>query len=122
MAEVIDALSLSPLKRVVVVDTERRVKGIISDVDVLSQVQEAARPGLLGTLAGWARGKPGRLPTAALQRSRGRERMAADMMNRDVVTVTETTPVQATIERMMTTRRKILPVVDAQEHLVGMVG
>ena len=44
------------------------------------------------------------------------------MMNRDVVTIAETTPVQATIERMMTTRRKVLPVVDAQGHLVGMVG
>jgi CBS domain-containing protein len=122
MPEVIDALILSPLKRVVVVDTEHRVKGIISDVDVLSQMQEEARPGLLGALTGWARGKPGRLATAALQTPHGKARIAADLMNRDVVTVTETTPVQATIERMVTTRRKVLPVVDAQGHLVGMVG
>jgi len=119
---VIDALILSPFKRVVVVDTEGHVKGIISDVDVLSQMQEEVRPGLLGTLAGWARGKPGRLPTATLQTPHGKARIAADLMNRDVVTVTETTPVQATIERMLTTRRKVLPVVDAQGVLAGVVG
>ncbi len=45
--EVIDALILSPIKRVVVVDAEQRVKGIISDVDVLSQMQAAMRPSLL---------------------------------------------------------------------------
>ena len=122
LPEVIDALILSPLKRVVVIDTEGHVKGIISDVDVLSQMQEEVRPGLLGTLASWARSKPGRLPTATLQTSHGKARIAADLMNRDVVTVTEMTSVQATIERMMTTRRKVLPVVDAQGHLVGIVG
>jgi len=47
---------------------------------------------------------------------------AADVMNRDVVTVTDTTSVQETIETMIATRRKILPVVDAQGQLVGVVG
>lgn len=96
LSEVIDALIFSPLKRVVVIDTEGHVKGIISDVDVLSQMQEEVRPGLLGTLAGWARSKPGRLPTATLQTSHGKARIAADLMNRDVATVNEMTSVQAT--------------------------
>ena len=43
-------------------------------------------------------------------------------MNRDVVTVTETATVQETIERMMTMGRKVLPVVDSQGLLVGVVG
>jgi CBS domain-containing protein len=43
-------------------------------------------------------------------------------MNREVVTVTETATVQETIERMMTMGRKVLPVVDNEGHLVGMVG
>lgn len=122
LAEVIDALILSPLKRVLVVDRERKVKGIISDVDVLSRMQEDVRPGLLRTLAGWARGKPGRLPTGLLQTHPGKARVAADVMNQEVVTVTETTSVQETIERMMVTGRKILPVTDAQGHLAGVVG
>ena len=54
--------------------------------------------------------------------SPGKARVAADLMNRDVVTVTETTSVEKTIERMMTMGRKVLPVVDNQGHLVGVVG
>jgi CBS domain-containing protein len=37
------------------------------------------------------------------------------------VTVTTTTSVQETIEKMMATGRKILPVVDAEERLVGTI-
>src|SRR5205823_13573510 len=91
-----------------------------SDVDVLSRLQGEARPGLLSTLTSWARGKPGRLPTGLPPPGKGR--VAADLMNRDVVTVTETATVQETIERMMTMGRKVLPVVDSQGHLVGVVG
>jgi len=43
-------------------------------------------------------------------------------MNRDVVTVSEMTSVQKTIERMMTMGRKVVPVVDVQGRLVGVVG
>jgi CBS-domain-containing membrane protein len=122
LSEVIDALVLSPVKRVIVVDADRHVKGIISDVDVLARVQEEGRPGLLRALAGWARGKPERLPTGALQTHTGKARIAADIMNRDVAMVSETTSVQRTIEQMIATRRKVLPVIDAQDHLVGVVG
>ncbi|MDQ2718068.1 MAG: CBS domain-containing protein, partial [Chloroflexota bacterium] len=122
IADVIDALIISPFKRVIVVDEARRVRGIISDVDVLARMQEEVRPRLLTMLAGWARGTAGRLPTGALRAPQGKARVAADIMNREVVTVPETTPVQETIEHMMVTRRKALPVVDAQERLVGVVG
>jgi len=122
LSEVIDALVVSPLKRVIVVDADRRVKGIISDVDILARMQEDIRPGLLTLLTGWARGKPGQLPSGALQTHAGKARVAADIMNRDVVTVINTTAVQETIERMIATRRKVLPVLDAQGHLVGVVG
>ena len=122
IAEVIDALILSPLKRVIVVDSQGHVQGIISDVDMLLRLQKEGRPGLLGTLASWARGKPGRLPTGLQQTSPGKAKVAADLMNRDVVTVTETATVQETIERMMTMGRKVLPVIDSQGHLVGVVG
>jgi CBS domain-containing protein len=52
----------------------------------------------------------------------GGDSVAADVMNQEVITVTETTSVQETIERMMATGRKVLPVVDTQGHLVGVVG
>jgi CBS-domain-containing membrane protein len=121
LAEVIDALILSPQKRVFVVDTEGRLQGIISDIDVLTRLQDEVRPGVLHLFTNWARGKPGRLPTGALRTHTGKARVAADVMNRSMVTVTETIPVQETIERMMTTGRKVLPVVDTQNHLQGVV-
>jgi CBS-domain-containing membrane protein len=121
LADVIDALLISPVKRVIVVDSERRVKGIISDVDVLTRIQEEARPRVLDMLAGWARGKP-RPTTGTLRTHTGKARVASDLMNMDVVTVTGATPVQDTIEKMIVTHRKVLPVIDAQERLLGVVG
>jgi len=122
LSEVIDALLVSPLKRVVVLDADHRVTGIISDVDVLGRMQTEVRPGLLAMLTNWARGMPTRVPTGALQNSVGKVRTAQDIMNREVVTVHESASVQETIERMMSTKRKILPVTDTHTHLVGVVG
>jgi CBS domain-containing protein len=120
--EVIDELILSPLKRVIVVNAAHRVQGIISDIDVLSRIQQEVRPNLLNVLTGWARGKPGSLSTGTLQTHTGMARVAADVMNRDVITVPGTTTVQETIERMIVNGRKVLPVVNAQGQLVGVVG
>ena len=120
--EVIDALILSSLKRVIVVNREQRVVGVISDVDVLARIEDEMRPGLLTLLTSWTHGKRGRLPTGALRTHTGKASTAADIMNRDVVTVTESTSVQEAIERMMVTHRKVLPVIDKQGHLLGVVG
>jgi len=120
--EVIDALILSPLKRVVVVDHERRVKGIISDVDVLARMQEDMRPGLLSLLTGWASGRQKRSHSGLLRAHTGKAQVASDIMNREVVTISEKATVQETIEQMIATHRKILPVVNVEGQLVGIVG
>ncbi len=122
MAEVIDALITSPYKRVLVVDQEQRVCGIISDVDVLLRVQSGARQRWLDVLTGWARGKPGRVTTGLLQEPTGRARIARDLMNREVISVPAATPVQAAIETMLQTGRKMLPVLDEAGRLQGIVG
>ncbi|MBV9229172.1 MAG: CBS domain-containing protein, partial [Chloroflexi bacterium] len=122
LAEVTDALILSPFKRVIVIDDERRVKGIISDVDVLARMQEDMRPSLLTWLTGRSRNRQKRPVTASLRAHLPKAQVAADIMNREVVTVLETASVQETIERMIATRRKILPVVRTQGQLVGIVG
>ena len=122
LAEVIDALILAPLKRVIVVDSERRMQGIISDVDVLARMREDMRPGLLTFLTGWTRGNRKRLATGALRTHHGKAQVAADVMDREVTTVTETTSVQEAIDRMMAMRRRALPVVNERGQLVGMVG
>jgi CBS domain-containing protein len=117
--EVIDALILSPIKRVVVIDAGQRVKGIISDVDVLARLQEDMRPGLLSVLAGWA---GGRQRSGQLRAHAGKAQVAADIMYREVVTVAATATVQETTEQMLALHRKFLPVVDADGRLVGTVG
>jgi CBS-domain-containing membrane protein len=122
LAEVIDALIVSPFKRVLVVDQQRCVQGIISDIDVLAGLQTEMRPGLLALFTSWASGKPKRPSTGMLHTHTHEASTAADLMNREVVTVTDTTSVQETIEIMIATRRKILPVVNAQGQLVGVVG
>jgi CBS-domain-containing membrane protein len=122
LAEVIDALILSPQKRVFVVDGQQRVQGVISDIDVLTRLQAEVRPGVLRLLTNWTRGKPGRMPTGALRTSSGKARVAADVMNRDLVTVPETASVQETIERMISTGRKVVPVIDPQGQMQGVVG
>jgi CBS-domain-containing membrane protein len=121
-ADVIDKLLTSPIKRVVVIDVQGHVKGIISDVDVLAGVEEQERQGFLAILSDWAHGKSSHMPTGALHTTTGKARVASDVMNRNIVTITATATVQETIERMMATHRKILPVVDQEERLVGIVG
>jgi CBS domain-containing protein len=121
--EVIDALLLSSLKRVFVVDAERHVKGIISDVDVLARLQADLRPGLLSLLTGWASGRQ-RSSTGPLLHSAASKtpQIAVDLMNTEVVMVSETATVQEAIEQMMTMKRKFLPVIDVEGQLVGVVG
>jgi CBS domain-containing protein len=122
LSDVIDALMLSPFKRVVVIDAERHVVGIISDVDLLAKIQEENRPLLLRWLISWARKTAKLVPTGALRSSGGTAHVAADVMNREVVTVTETTSVQETVTLMMRTHRKALPVVTPEKQLLGVVG
>jgi len=89
---------------------------------MLAGTQQEARPGLLSLLTGRARNKPVRLPTGTLQTHHGKARVAADLMNPEVVTITLTATVQEAIERMVATNRKVLPVLDDQERLAGVVG
>jgi CBS domain-containing protein len=120
--DVLDALILSSLKRVLVVDEARRLLGIISDVDVLARLQEEMRPRLLELLTNLARSQGRRPLPNPFRAQASRVRRAADLMNRAVVTVPTTATVQEAIERMINTRRKVVPVVDAEGRPVGVVG
>jgi CBS-domain-containing membrane protein len=122
LAETIDALITSPLKRVIVVNPARQVRGIISDVDVLARIQEQRRPRLLATLTDWARGKPMRVSPGPPHATHRKAPLAADVMNPQVVTIADTTSVQDAIGLMLTTHRKILPVIDHNQRLIGTVG
>lgn len=122
MDEVVDALLGFPLKRVLVVDQAGLLRGIISDVDVLTRLQAPARQRWLDVLTGWARGKPGRIPTTTLRTPTGHVRMARDVMNSEVVSVKSSATIQEAVETMLRTGRKVLPVLDQGGRVLGVVG
>jgi CBS-domain-containing membrane protein len=122
LTDVIDALLVSPWKRVIVVDGEYHVQGIISDIDVLARIQDEKRPNVLRALMQWARGETVHFPIGTLHGLEGKPHTATDVMNHDVLTIMETASVQETIEMMMASGRKLLPVVDQERRLAGIVG
>jgi CBS domain-containing protein len=118
LAETLDRLLETPKRRVVVVDDENRVVGIITDGDVIRRAARRVRPGALRSLVTWLGG--GKRPEGLEVAARGRT--AADIMSSPVVTVALDTPIGEVIRVMMANRIKRLPVVDADGRLAGLVG
>lgn len=119
LAEVIERLHASSRQRVVVVDGDRRVVGMITDGDVLKRANRGARePALLRRLARWLGygDRPAEIELAV------RGHVAADVMTSPALTVRDDTPIGAAIRQLMQARLKRLPVVDAEGRLVGLVG
>jgi CBS domain-containing protein len=107
LSTVLDAVVSSRLHRAIVIDRDRRVVGILSDRDVLRAVEPGAREGVVGSLMGRGSARP---------TSQAR---AVDLAARDVPTVTEGTSLAGAAELMVSARRKLLPVVDAEGVLLG---
>jgi len=114
LLEVLDRLLESPLKRVVVVDAERRPVGIITDTDLAARVDPEDRPGLLTVM----RSRWNDEARQRVQRARGHR--AGDLMSRPVVTVAGAAPVAEALAATVTRHIKRLPVVDGDGRLVGM--
>jgi len=108
MQQVVNAVASTRLNRVVVVDADNRVVGVIADADVLRSVEPAARSGVVGALmrvGGSAAGKA----------------TAADIMRPDAPVVETGLSLAAAAQLMVTHRRKILPVVDGERRLLGVI-
>ncbi len=118
LAETLDLLLETEQRRVIVVDNDRRVIGIITDGDVLRRAARRVQGSALQRLAHWFSGgaRPEGLEVAA------KGRTAAEIMSSPVVTVTPETPTAEAIQLMMTHKVKRLPVIDADGRLVGMIG
>ncbi|WP_322815924.1 DUF190 domain-containing protein [Chloroflexus sp.] len=118
LAETLDHILSTPRRRVIVVDQDRRVVGIISDGDILRRAARPVAPGLLQRFAIWIGGgaRPPELELAL------KNLTAAAVMTSPVLTVNPDTPIINAVELMIERRIKRLPVVDAEGRLVGMVG
>lgn len=118
LAETLDRLLESEKRRVVVVDDDQRVVGIITDGDVLRRAARRVQGSALQRLADWFGG--GTRPEGIEVAAKGR--VAAEIMTSPVMTVTPETPTAEAIRLMMLHTIKRLPVVDASGRLIGMIG
>lgn len=107
LATIVAALVESGMRRLIVVDEERRPIGLISDSDVVSRVQQGERRGVLRALGG--------APTPASTAS------AQTLMSPSVLTASADTPLIEAARQMLTQQRKWLVVVDEQGKTRGLV-
>lgn len=110
-ADILERLAASPYRRVVVVDAQRKILGLITDREIIQHVGPEPPAGLLKVLAG----RTGPLHEMKLA---GR---AVDMMIRDVATIREGAPIMEALALMIEKRVKRLPVIDGNQRLVGIV-
>jgi CBS domain-containing protein len=108
LPELIDAIISTRLNRAVVVDEQRRVIGIVTDAELVRRLGE--RPGIVTSLM---------RRSAAVPMTN--DIKVADMMVSDVVTTQPEVEVEVAMREMLAQRRKILPVVDDQGRLIGIV-
>jgi CBS domain-containing protein len=121
LLDVLALLASTRAKRVVVVDAERCVIGIISDSDLVARMSPETHPGILeqlvsklhlGTLSAEARHH--------LQKARGKT--ATNLMTEEVVTLAADSPIGTALALSAEKHIKRFPVVDAAGKLVGIVG
>jgi CBS domain-containing protein len=121
LEEIFQLLVSSSHKRVVVVDDQRRVAGVIADSDLISRVSRENWPGVIELLV--SKVPIEKISGPARQHlQKLRARSAKELMTRNPITVREEMPVASALVTSAETRAKRLPVVDAEGRLVGIVG
>jgi CBS domain-containing protein len=118
--EVIRAIDSNDIQRVAVVDRKGRFIGLISDRDLLAAFSpdfpDAIWDQFLSIVPFSERGKRHREFKDRLQ-----AKTAAEVMNTDIVTVQETTPIDVAITLMIEKGLKRLPVLDSEGTFKGMI-
>jgi CBS domain-containing protein len=118
--EIIRLIDSNDIQRVTVVDKEGRFLGLISDRDLLVAFSPDFSDGIweqfLSVVPFSERGKRHREFKDFLQ-----AKTAAEVMNTDIVTVQETTPIDAAIALMTQKGLKRIPVLDSEGKFKGMI-
>ena len=107
LGEVLDKVTSTRLNRAIVVDSDGRVLGIISDADLLAQLDRVAATGLLDSLM-----RRAIVPPKTSWQAR-------DVMRAPALTATPETSVAEAARRLLKERRKVLPIVDGEGRLLG---
>lgn len=120
VAEVMQAVIATRLNRVLVVDHERHVLGLITDSELLERVTPSARPGMIRSLMQ-------RLPFAhrdpdlTKMEQHAKARVAQDLMSTDVTVVSQAALLRDAIMPMIQGKQKLVAVVDDHKQLVGVL-
>jgi CBS domain-containing protein len=118
--EIIRLIDSNDIQRVAVVDKEARFLGLISDRDLLIAFSPDFPDGIwdqfLSVVPFSERGKRHRE-----FKDRLRAKTAVEVMNTNIVTVQETTPIDAAIALMTEKGLKRLPVLDSEGKFKGMI-
>lgn len=113
LAEVLEKLVASPLRRVVIVDPDRTIRGIIHDWDLLQCFVRQNSPTLVARLLGVLTRREA-VPATL-------EGTAGEVMSREVLSVTPDTPLSEVIRTLVDNKVKRLVVADDKGRLLGMV-
>jgi CBS domain-containing protein len=114
-APVLQRMASDPLRRVVVVDEERRVVGIIIDADLLDRISSSTDNEAKTAVQRWLTGD------TSVDVSARAEITANDLMSPVVYTVFDDARPIELIQDMIERRVKRLVVVDRENHLMGIV-
>jgi CBS domain-containing protein len=121
LPDVLALLESTQAKRVVVVDADRHVVGIISDSDLFLRLSHEYHTSLLEYFVS-------KLPLGVWSADardhwhKARGKTAADLMTREVVTLPADSPIGPALALSAERHIKRFPVVDANGKLVGIVG
>ncbi|MCK6627609.1 MAG: DUF190 domain-containing protein [Anaerolineae bacterium] len=115
LAEIVSLLVSHAQRRVIVVDEQRRVVGIITDGDLIKRATAEERRGIIQSLTR-------RLPLSQADSLHLSQRTAAEVMTGQVITVSSDTSLPEALRLLLTHQIKRLPVVDDEDRLVGLVG
>lgn len=110
---VLDAVLSSPVHRTLVTDADHRVLGIIGDADLLRRIIPDAPDGLLRRL------RAAYLTDREIQTIS--RRTAGEIMHPEVVTISPDMSLAEALTCMLDLHMRLLPVVGAQQRLVGYV-
>jgi CBS domain-containing protein len=121
LSEVLAFLAGTRVKRAVVVDNERRVKGIISETDLIARMTPESHPGILEQLVSkLPLGHRSAEALSHLQKARGKT--AADLMTEPVIALRADETIGTALATSAEKHIKRFPVVDAEGKLAGIVG
>lgn len=113
LADVLELIMASPLRRVVVVDAEGVIQGLIHDRDLIEYYSRRNQPDLLSRLI--------HIFASAQAKTAGFSGIAAEVMQREVHTVRPQTPLADVIQEMVRLQIKRIIVTDEGNRLLGII-